>query len=256
MNFPNPPITEAIFDITANLPSSFNHQDFLNFYEEVKSNFHKINKRMEIKGDVEFQLDQLDEVNPQLLPLYNKTEGYIFTAQDDKKIIQARTNGFTFSKLKPYESWEKFYGEAYQLWEQYSQLTNPVEVTRLGLRYVNKINIPAKGKIELKDYIRTLPEIADNLSVVMEGYFMQLIVYHPEYHPSKAIINQTIGEITENDNGEKLIPLIFDIDVFQEVSISHNEKEKIRNIFESNLRCLRNEIFFKTITDKTKELFQ
>jgi len=255
MRFINPPITEAILDITVNFHDDFNHEKLLNFHENIKDSFPNVQKRMALQGDFEFNLENPDEINSQLFSVSNKPEGYIFISHDQKRIIQARLNGFTFSRLKPYESWEIFYGEAYQLWQQYAQITSPTEVVRLALRYVNQIMIPATGAIELKDYVKTLPEISSNLSVVMEGYFMQIVVAHPEYQPSRAIINQTIGQISENEKGEKVCPLIFDIDVFQQVNIAPND-DAIKDIFEWNLRSFRDEIFFKSITQKTQELFR
>ncbi|WP_392407426.1 TIGR04255 family protein [Chlorogloeopsis fritschii PCC 9212] len=255
MIFPNPPITEAIFDITVNLRDSFNHEILLTFHEEVKESFPNIQKRMAFQGGIELKLDNLDEIHPQLLPISNKPEGYIFVSQDEKRVVQARLNGFTFSRLKPYESWESFYTEANQLWEKYAQLTSPVKVTRLALRYINQILIPATGTVELKNYIKTVPEISNDLSVIMEDYFMRIIVAHADYRPSKAIINQTIGQVTENEKGERVVPLIFDIDVFQQVNLQHDDEE-IKNIFELNLRSFRDEIFFKSITNQTKELFK
>lgn len=255
MRFLNPPITEAILDITVNLHDNFNYEELLKFHENIKDSFPTLQKRMALQGGFEFNLENPDEINSQLFSVSNKPKGYIFISHDHKRIIQARLNGFTFSRLKPYESWESFYGEAYQLWQQYAQITSPTEVVRLALRYVNQIMIPATGTIELKDYVKTLPEISSNLSVVMEGYFMQVIVAHPEYQPSRAIINQTIGQVTENDKGEKAVPLIFDIDVFQQVNLHHSDDE-IKKVFELNLRCFRDEIFFKSIADKTEELFK
>ncbi|MBD0262408.1 MAG: TIGR04255 family protein [Tolypothrix sp. Co-bin9] len=255
MRFLNPPITEAILDITVTLHDDFNDEVLLAFHKDIREDFPHIQKRMAFQGGFEFNLEKPEEINPQLFSISNKPEGYIFVSHDQKRIIQARLNGFTFSRLKPYESWETFYREAYKLWQQYAQITSPREVIRLALRYVNQIMIPAEGTIELKDYVKTLPEISNNLSVVMESYFMQILIAHSEYKPSKAIINQTIGQISENEKGEKTYPLIFDIDVFQEVNLAPND-DAIKDIFELNLRGLRDEIFFKSITEKTQELFR
>lgn len=255
MRFLNSPITEAILDITVNLHDNFNHEELLKFHENIKDSFPNIQKRIALQGGFEFNLENPEGINSQLFSVSNKPEGYIFISHDQKRIIQARINGFTFSRLKPYESWESFYGEAYQLWQRYAQITSPIKVVRLALRYVNQIMIPASGTIELKDYVKTLPEISSNLSVVMESYFMQIVIAHPDYQPSKAIINQTIDRITENKKGEKVYPLIFDIDVFQQVNLAP-EDDLIKNIFEFNLRNFRDEIFFKSITEKTQELFR
>ncbi|MDD1428642.1 TIGR04255 family protein [Dolichospermum sp. ST_sed9] len=257
MRFPNSPITEAILDITVNVNDNFDHIKLLDIHEEIKEFFPNRQQRMAFKGGIEFNLENPDEIiNPQSLSISNKPEGYIFLSEDKKRIIQAKLNGFTFSKLKPYEGWEKFYREAYQLWQKYAEITSPTQVTRLGLRYINQIMIPAEGDIELNNYIKILPGVPDDLKVTMEGYFMQIRVCHPEYEPSRAIVNQTIGEVTDNEKGEKAYPLIFDIDVFQEVNLEANDDQTIKMIFEENLRGLRNEIFFKSITETAEELFK
>lgn len=256
MRFPNPPITEAIFDITVNLPDNFHQEELLNFQEDIKESFPNIQKRMALQGGFEFNLEKPEEVNPQFFSISNQPEGYIFVSSDQERIIQAKLQGFTFSKLKPYQSWKDFYGEAYKLWQKYVEVTSPLKVVRLALRYVNQIiiPIPEEGGIELKHYIKILPEIPSDLSVALEGYFMQLVLSHTEYQPSRAIINQTIGQMV-NDESKKAYPLILDIDVFQEVNLSPDDEE-IKNIFEANLKCFREDIFFKSITEKTEELFR
>jgi uncharacterized protein (TIGR04255 family) len=257
MRFPNPPITEAIFDITVNLRDDFNHENLLIFQEDIKEFFPNIQKKMALQGGFKLNLEKPEEINPQLFSISNQPEGYIFISNDQQRIIQAKLQGFTFSKLKPYQSWKDFYGEAYQLWRKYVEITSPLKVVRLALRYVNQIiiPIPEEGEIELKQYIKTLPEMPSDLSVAIEGYFMQLVLSHTQYQPSRAIINQTIGQIIEIKDSNKAYPLIFDIDIFQEVDLSPDDEE-IKNIFESNLKCFREDIFFKSITEKTKELFQ
>lgn len=257
MSFTNPPITEAIIDITVKVDDDFEHTRLLNIHEEIKESFPNYRKKMAFQGGIEFNLENQDEIiNPQLLSISNKPEGYMFISEDKQRIIQAKLNGFTFSRLKPYQGWEQFYKEAYELWQKYAEITSPLQVIRLGLRYINQIMIPAEGAIELNNYIRTLPGLPNDLEVTMEGYFMQLRVYHPEYQPSRAIINQTIGDVMDNEKGEQVYPLIFDIDVFQEVNLAANDGETIKSIFEVNLRGLRDEIFFKSITEQAKELFK
>ncbi|WP_336604409.1 TIGR04255 family protein [Tolypothrix bouteillei] len=223
----------------------------------MKESFPNIQKKIALQGGFELNLEKPEEINPRLFSMSNQPEGYIFISNDKEKIIQAKLQGFTFSKLKPYQSWQDFYGEAYQLWQKYVEITSPLKVVRLGLRYVNQINIPLTGEggIELKQYIKTLPEMPSDLSVVIEGYFMQLVLSHTQYQPSRAIINQTIGQMLENQESKKAYPLIFDIDVFQEVNLDPDDEE-IGKIFEVNLKGFREDIFFKSITEKTKELFQ
>jgi uncharacterized protein (TIGR04255 family) len=43
--------------------------------------------------------------------------GYAFTSQAGVEIVQVRIDGFTFSRLHPYTSWDSFSAEARQLWD-------------------------------------------------------------------------------------------------------------------------------------------
>ncbi|MDZ8260729.1 MAG: TIGR04255 family protein [Nostoc sp. ChiQUE01b] len=76
MRFPNPPITEAIFDITVNLHENFNYEELLKFHENIKDSFPNIQKRMALQGGFEFNLENPDEINSQLLSVSNKPEEY------------------------------------------------------------------------------------------------------------------------------------------------------------------------------------
>jgi uncharacterized protein (TIGR04255 family) len=102
---------------------------------------------------------------------------------------------------------------------------------------------------DFKEYVLTTAEIAPGLPQGMSEFFMRLVVPKQELD-AVAIITQTMEPVTE---GARL-PLIFDIDVFRIGSFTVATGE-IWTIFES-LRDLKNEIFFKSITPKARELFE
>jgi uncharacterized protein (TIGR04255 family) len=68
--------------------------------------------------------------------------------------------------------------------------------------------------------------------------------------PAHVILTQTIEEVT----AAKKLPLIFDIDVFQ-AGLFDAKSDEIWTILEG-LRNLKNDIFFKSLTDKAKDLFR
>jgi uncharacterized protein (TIGR04255 family) len=78
---------------------------------------------------------------------------------------------------------------------------------------------------------------------------MRLEIPNPDIQ-AIAIITQTMENLTENQR----LPLIFDIDVIHEIVSKYNETE-IWDKFEQ-LRIFKNDIFFDSITEKTKELFK
>ena len=242
--FPNAPITEALIDIRVELPSEVDIKKLEFFHEHVKERFPEKKERR----SVEVKIPILPENASSTLHISGGPDGYLFRSPNENKIVQARLDGFTFNKLKPYEDWKTFSSEAHIFWDMYSKQFNPKKITRIALRYINKIEVPLPIK-DFKEYILTVPEIAPNIPQALSNFFMQLVIPNSEIGAT-AVINQTMEPITPNRG----VPLIFDIDVFKE-AIYVDNKEEIWDDFEK-LRKFKNDIFFKSITKKTEELFK
>ena len=242
--FPNAPIVEALLDIRVELSEEITLAKLEIFHDKIKGRFPEKQQRIQFQAGLKVS----SEGTAAALPTSGGVGGYLFQSTHEKKIVQARLDGFTFNKLKPYNKWEVFRDDARELWDIYFQISNPVKITRIALRYINRIEIPLPMK-DFKEYILTTPEIAPKLPQVLDYFFMRLVTPNPTIQ-AIAVINQTM----ENPTEKQRLPLIFDIDVFQNTTYIGNKAE-IWDEFEK-LRIFKNEIFFNSITDKTKELFQ
>ena len=257
MTFSNPPIVEAIFHLVVERDGEFEREtlnDYAKYITEKFPVFDKKEKRF-LKNDISFNLDDPDNITSLVS---NNLEGYILSSNDNSKVIQANIDSFSFSKLPPYETWDIFYKEANEFWRKYIEITSVKQVKRLSLRYLNRIAIPSHNKpIKLQDYIKVFPEVSDDLSMIISGYFMQVSLACNDYEPSKAIVNQTVGnEVVENSNSDlTFIPLIFDVEVFQDVDLDP-QNSSIESIFVDNLRPFKNDVFFNSITDRSREFFK
>jgi len=245
--FPNPPITEALIDIRTDLPKEVTLDNLILFYDEVKERFPL--KEEKVQWKTGFKVSP--GLGPQISEHVGGIDGYLFRSSDKSKIVQSRLDGFTFNKLKPYEDWGTFCNEAKELWIKFLKIAKPKNTTRLALRYINQIDIPLPFK-EFNEYILTIPEIAPGLPNALSEFLMKLVISNDEIK-SKAIILETMKNV-ETKNGQKILPLIFDIDVFRQISLDPNSEE-IWNIM-STLRNFKNDIFFNSLTDKAKELFK
>jgi len=243
--FPNAPITEAIIDIRTELSSELNLDVLASYQEQIKDRFPVKKERYSWRGGFQFGKG----AEPKILQPSGGPDGYLFKSTDGKKIVQARLDGFSFNKLKPYEEWKVFSKEAKELWALYVQIVKPIKVTRLALRYINRIEIPLPIK-KLKEYILTLPEIAKGLPSSLGSYFMSLEIREPKIDARATII----GTFKPVKADSKILPLIFDIDVYKLTTI--NPIDKSIWIIMDQLRTFKNDIFFKSLTNKTKEMFK
>ena len=244
--FPNAPITEALLDIRVELSNDINLETLERFHDhnDINKCFPVKKRRESFTGGVKFS----PEGKISTLQTSGGPDGYLFQSPTEKKIVQARLDGYTFNKLKPYESWNAFRSEARKLWDIYFQITDPVKITRTALRYINRIEVPIPIK-NFNEYILTTPEIAPKLPQALNHFFMRLEIPNSDIH-AIALITQTMENTTENQR----LPLILDIDVFSKINFINSDEEMWKEF--EKLRKFKNDVFFNSITDKTKELFK
>jgi len=240
--FPNPPITESVLEIIVRLPDEIDINALKNAHSDLKDRFPEIAELRTITASFKLGKD------PSILPPTGALVGYHFKSPPHRKLMQCRLNGFAFNKLKPYQNWKDFSSEARELWDFYRKRTNPIKITRISLRYINRIEIPFPFD-DFREYILMSPIIPPNLPQGVSQFFIRLEIPKDDL-AAKAIITQTMELPTK----EKKLPLILDIDVIRESEYIRN-MDQIWVDFES-LRSFKNEIFFNSITEKTKELFR
>ncbi len=243
--FRHAPITEALLDVRVALPSGTDLTALDAFTAAVSDRFPEKQTRHFYKGGLEVKA----EGPPQYIEPTVESVGYLYRSENNDKVVQGRLDGFSFSKLRPYTNWEMFRDEAHELWNLYRELLKPVKITRVALRYINRIEIPLPVR-DFRDYVLTSPEIAPDIPQAVINFFFRVFIPDPDIN-AVAIITSTI-ERTEEDS--EILPYIFDIDAFRQVDLEPQSHE-LWEIFET-LRDYKNRIFFNSITERAKELFR
>lgn len=240
-HYQKPPITEAIIDLRVELPTATRLIELNKAHEGEEVTYPTVEELHAAFGQM--------QIGPQVSATAGSQHiGYLFRSGEGRQIYQARLDGFTISRLAPYENWHAFRGEARRLWDIYRTVTKPSRVIRLAVRYINRIDIPLPLK-DFKDYLRTVPEVSPDLPQGLSGYFMQLAVPLEDIK-SLALINETIIEPVSQD----VVSVVLDIDIFRTADLPTDE-EGIWAFFEE-LGARKNEVFEACITDKARELFQ
>ena len=123
-HLPAAPITEAVLEIQVNPPAG----EVTDLLSALQSEFSEFSVSPRHRS----WAIHVDDENAKKM----KT-GVILLKEN--KILQARVDGFAFSQLVPYLSWDIFQSEARALWERYRHIVGDVQTVRFGLRYVNRI---------------------------------------------------------------------------------------------------------------------
>ncbi|PMB39129.1 hypothetical protein CEN47_05450, partial [Fischerella thermalis CCMEE 5319] len=166
-----------------------------------------------------------------------------------KRLVGVGNNVLSIHSLRPYEGWEEFrqrIGEAFQV---YLEVAKPVGVTRIALRYINRIAIPSNQEIELRDYFTIYPQIPkDGVPNKMTAFLTRTELIY-EDTPIRLVLN-----LSDAIAPAEQIVIVLDLEIFQDwVEKPLSLQEAISNLYE--LKQREGQAFENLITDRTRELF-
>lgn len=237
------PIIEALIDIQVK-PSPNTSIDVLDIHEEVKSKYSKKEELHQFTMGVEIK-----EGKPSPPTGVTGTRrGFRYISSDERFVFQSRIDGFTLSRLKQYDTWEELRDEGRSLWNIYMTKASKPLITRVALRYINKIMIPLPVR-DFADYFTTPPVVPQKLPQGVSSFFNRIMIHDSEINAS-AIITHAM----ESVSGTGAIPIILDIDVFKSRPEGLTEDEAWESL--GNIRDFKNKIFYNLITDRLKEMLK
>ncbi len=176
-------------------------------------------------------------------------KGIIFRTNDEKQIARFHRDLFSFSKLHPYDDWSQFSTEALRLWAIHRELARPIDIQRIGLRFINHISVPT-GTFKLEDYLRIYPKEPYGLPLPFGGFFHKDRFAVPGYNYFMDVV-KTI----QPDPKTMAVSLVIDIDVFTGKSIAIEDAGCLKKCL-LEMWWLKNKAFFGSITKKTMEMLK
>jgi len=233
------PLTEALIDIRVELPSEVGLPNLLTLQTGQENTYPNRQECLIAHGEMSVG----SEVRASARQTSN---GYRFSSQDNRQIFQARRDGFAFNRLAPYETWESFRDEARRLWTLYRSIANPKNITRIGVRYINRLDLPLPIT-DFKDYLRTVPEISSSMSQGLSSYFMQLQLPQRDLN-AMLVLNQALIPPPTS----KLVSVILDIDLYSDSDLPSDE-QGLWERFEV-FRTRKNKVFEACITDRVRRM--
>lgn len=234
------PLVEAIIDIRIEYPNAVTQTELKSFSESVAGRYPKELKRMQGVG--EFQMGERVGATATQDFL-----GFQLWSADRTQVVRGEKDGFSFSRLRPYWKWEQLRDEARSLWTEYRKYVSGPHVSRVAVRYINQIDIPAR-EIDYKDYFRTIPEVGPDLPQGLSGFLMQLQFPLADFGGG-LVLTQTEARPPDSNTTS----IILDLDVFKQ-DANGIDDEEIWPLLEKMRDC-KNKFFEGSITSRTRELF-
>ena len=170
--------------------------------------------------------------------------GLRLETEDARNVAMFTREHFSFSRLKPYDNWESFSEEALRLWTIHETLMGPSEIQRLGVRFINRLEVPI-DQLDRSEYLRGLSYPPGGLEST--GFFYRDNLSVPG-HPYAATLVRTVQPVPDHPS----VALLLDIDTYSQQPFPP-DPARIRERL-ADLHWIKNRIFFDNVTEKALDL--
>jgi uncharacterized protein (TIGR04255 family) len=240
MEYKRPPITEAVIELR-----------FAHPLDEATVQI----AAKRVRGEYTFEEPEVGQhvhvdVSTKSTQFRTLWTGLKLSSVDRADIAIFRSNSFTCSRLAPYSGWEAFQPRAARDWDALKKTAGPIELARIGVRYINRIDVPLMPNvlISVEDYLSVWPHSPDDIGEAMTGYAMQIL---------RPLGVDDFGLIVNS----AIVPspligfasFLLDLDVYRENALPRRDDE-LWSILEQ-MRHHKNRIFESCITERARAIF-
>jgi len=240
--YPTPPIMEALCELRFQPGQPWDWTVPGLFYGHVREDFpvktqqNVMEMSMEAKGG--------EVVTPTVKGGIARMQ---FHSEDKLRQMGVGPDLLSVHVLRPYPGLEVFRQLIDRAFRVYQDVAAPVGVKRIGVRYINRVDIP-QDTIELADYFVEPPRIPESLPQAMNAFVSRIEVACDDN-------TRLLLTLASTDSGQPgLMSALLDLDViFNAGDEALPLDEALKKV--EHLRGLERDAFEALITDKTRELF-
>jgi len=240
------PIVEAVLDVDCDMPPGF---DLAALEGTLQDAFREQYPTCRTQYLEEYRIERGGD-QPLRHSAKRAIQAFQFLQDQEKQLVQVRTQGFSFNRLAPYGTLDEYLPEIERTWGIFGSITSPVQIRMVRLRYINRLLLPfANERVELEHYLKVSPGFPEEERLQFAGFLNQhTAVEVGTGHQVNIVLT---SQPRENDN----LPVILDICVAStEMAPPENWSLILAKI--QSLRALKNRIFRNTVTDQCLTLFQ
>lgn len=237
----NPPIIEALCELRfePSLPWDLAIPGLV--YERVRDDFRKRRQVRAFETSVSASPEGLEQQ-------VRTTDRIQFLREDERALIQVGPDLLAVNHLKPYPTWQEFLPLIQTSFSAYCEAANPKGIRRIGLRYINRIEVPGPS-IEMEDHFLFYPFVGPNLPQEHGPFIVGIQI---PYEGTRDVLRlQLTNATTETPD---IVPVMLDLDYFLtkpgEVSLA--AISEWLEIAHGHVE----EVFEACITDRLRQMFE
>lgn len=241
--YKHPPVTEAVIGI--NFANNLSRELLRSASDKLAKNYPIHQDLQTVNLDLKLSnLQDQGTVTPRLI------EGHRRSSQDMTELALTMPTSLLVSQLAPYPSWETFSKRFARDWKLVKKAFGFQEMKRIGLRYINRIDIPIPGDSVIKheEYLNVFPQVPDLLSP-LHASAVQTVSYFEDID-CRLVLNWGVVPSPILNH----CSFILDLDLFRDSKVPQSDK----TLFEllDVMRLKKNEVFEACVTQRARnEIF-
>lgn len=240
----NAPITEAVIDFRAKLAPTFDLNNFKQLADQIGYDTPKPITLFE------FGVHAHPDKTPETRQVDHGLVGWRFSSPDNLHVAQFKKDGLTFSRLAPYKNWDHFFAEATRLLILFIEIAAPQEISRLAVRFINRLPLPLSEVGDFSDFLTAPPPFPGECGVYLTNFLTHIQVQEPDSLISANVIQTIRNSEKEPDK----VGVVLDIEVYETGNFRATANEVLPRF--AALRDIKNRYFFASVTDKTLKIFE
>jgi uncharacterized protein (TIGR04255 family) len=200
--YETPPLIEAIceFRFEPSQPWDWTIPGLV--YDKIRTDFPK--KRQQNLMQLEFQIDPHQKTQE----LKGGIARMQFLREDERALIQVGPDLLAVNHLKPYPSWKAFKQLIVNALSVYQGIAEPKGFRRMGLRYINRIEIP-ETQVRIEDYLLAVPQVPEPVPQVFATWLQRIEI---PFEQANGVLVLQSGNPHEPD--QTGVSFILDLDFF------------------------------------------
>ncbi len=239
--YKNPPIIEAVCEFRLTPDTKWDLTIPGLMYEKLQGQFPKKEQRLMQEVGMSHGPEGVKQ-------LIRPVERMLFLTEDGKKFIQAGSNLLAVNYLAPYQSWDILRPSIEMAFEILSEILDIGVLQKIGLRYINKIEIPQKP-VKLEDYFEFYPFHGERLPQNI-GTFRVGSIFSFADNRDACKVELTTAAPDDPDN----LAFLLDLDYTLAKPQAVKSEFALEWIEEAHQRI--EEIFEGCINNRLREIFQ
>lgn len=219
-SYPNPTIAEALCEIHFVLPEESGWKPTLpgDLFKKIQHEYPDMEPVLEIGLELELSPQRIGHA---LLPSRQRMR---FKHGSRPLLVQLAPNVFTVNVLSAYPGWQTMRQDVMHAWDQAKDVLKPAKVTRLGLRYINRVERHSESETP-RNWLKAGDYIPAGV-LESKGAFLSRVELQIDTH-DRVIV--TLAEMrADQATGPKGI--LLDIDRIVEKELSVRDDELLREM--------------------------